>query len=257
MINTVIFDLDDTLYDEVDYCRSGFKAVAHFLDEILGRGQSTPLFEALCREFDAGKRGTTFNEALTRLGIAYDTTLIRSLVRVYRTHKPNLRLPQDSRKVLKDLRSDYRLAILTDGFLPAQRLKVRALKLDCRFENILYTENLGRDCWKPSAIGFERLLAQMGVAPSQAAYVGDNARKDFLAPNRLGMVSIQVCRAHALHREPAEHPQGAARVRLETLGHLPVLLKSLGSYLPEPMPVPHVERQQFAQKRLAIPLDDP
>ena len=28
MITTVIFDLDDTLYDEAEYCRSGFAAVA-------------------------------------------------------------------------------------------------------------------------------------------------------------------------------------------------------------------------------------
>lgn len=238
MINTIIFDLDDTLYDEVDYCRSGFKAVAHFLDDILGRGQSTPLFEAICQEFDAGNHRTTFDQALSRLGIAYDAMLIRSLVRVYRSHKPNLRLPQDSRKVLKDLQSDYRLAILTDGFLPAQRLKVRALKLDSRVESILYTENLGRACWKPSTIGFERLLSQMGVAPSQAVYVGDNAGKDFLAPNRLGMTTIQVCRAHALHPDPADDPQGAARVRLAQLGDLPVYLNSLGSPVPEPVPVP-------------------
>jgi len=31
MITTVIFDLDDTLYDEIDYCRSGFASVAEFL----------------------------------------------------------------------------------------------------------------------------------------------------------------------------------------------------------------------------------
>ena len=31
MITTVVFDLDDTLYDEVEYCRSGFEAVAEFL----------------------------------------------------------------------------------------------------------------------------------------------------------------------------------------------------------------------------------
>jgi FMN phosphatase YigB (HAD superfamily) len=31
MITTVIFDLDDTLYDEIDYCKSGFMAVAEFL----------------------------------------------------------------------------------------------------------------------------------------------------------------------------------------------------------------------------------
>ncbi len=240
MIETVIFDLDDTLYDEVDYCRSGFKAVAHFLDATLGRGKSTPLFEAIWQAFEAGNRHTTFNEALTGLSIPCDAALIRSLVRVYRSHKPNLRLPRDSRRVLNTLQSDYRLALLTDGFLPAQKLKVKALKLDRRFEAILYTENLGRACWKPSSTGFERLLAHMHTPPHRAVYVGDNANKDFLAPNRLGMVSVQVCRAHALHTAPAGDPQGAAQCRLEKMEALPEFLQSLRPAPSEPVATPLV-----------------
>lgn len=238
MVEIVIFDLDDTLYDEVDYCRSGFKAVAHFLDAILGRGKSNPLFEAIWQAFEAGNRTTAFNEALTGLGIPCDAALVRSLVRVYRSHKPNLRLPRNSGHVLNTLQSDYRLALLTDGFLPAQKLKVQALKLDSRFEAILYTENLGRASWKPSPTGFERLLAHMHTPPNQAVYVGDNADKDFLAPNRLGMVSIQVCRAHALHAAPARDVQGAAQYRLEKLEALPGLLQSLCSAPAESVTAP-------------------
>lgn len=28
MLTTVVFDLDDTVYDEIDFCRSGFHAAA-------------------------------------------------------------------------------------------------------------------------------------------------------------------------------------------------------------------------------------
>jgi len=31
MITTIVFDLDDTLYDEIDYCKSGFASVAEFI----------------------------------------------------------------------------------------------------------------------------------------------------------------------------------------------------------------------------------
>ena len=31
MLTTGAFDLDDTLYDEIEYCKSGFRAVAEFL----------------------------------------------------------------------------------------------------------------------------------------------------------------------------------------------------------------------------------
>lgn len=232
MLNTVLFDLDDTLYDEVDYCRSGFKAVAHFLDDTLGRGQSTALFETLWRVFESGNRTTTFNEALAALELEADASLIRSLIRVYRNHKPNLRLPRDSRRILRELRSTYRLGLLTDGYLPAQKLKVRALKLQDCFEHILYTEHLGRAAWKPSPLGFERLLAEMNIPPHQAVYVGDNAAKDFLAPNRLGMVSVQIHRPLGLHTAPPEHDRGAARYRLTGLDDLPGLLQSLDAPAP-------------------------
>jgi hypothetical protein len=31
MLTTVIFDLDDTLYDEIDFCHSGFHAAAEHI----------------------------------------------------------------------------------------------------------------------------------------------------------------------------------------------------------------------------------
>lgn len=224
MISTVIFDLDDTLYDEVDYCRSGLKAVAHFLDETMGRGQSTILFEAFWQEFVSGDRTTIFNGALTKLGIEFDEILIRSLLRVYRSHKPNLRLPPDSRKILKELQPNYQLALLTDGFLPAQRLKVQALGLQRWIPHIMYTEHLGRDHWKPSPLGFERLMVLLDCRAHEMVYVGDNATKDFIAPNRLGMGSIQIIRPSRLHKASPESKQASAQHVLEALSALSPLL---------------------------------
>ena len=80
----------------------------------------------------------------------------------------------------------------------------------------------------------------MNVPPARAVYVGDNAAKDFLAPNHLGMVSIQVCRARALHTAPASQPQGAARHRLERLDALPGLLGTLAAPAMEPVNAPSV-----------------
>jgi FMN phosphatase YigB (HAD superfamily) len=34
MIKTVVFDLDDTLYDELDYCKSGFMAIAESVADL-------------------------------------------------------------------------------------------------------------------------------------------------------------------------------------------------------------------------------
>ncbi len=228
MIRAVVFDLDDTLYDEVDYCRSGFEAVADFLVRVHKVPHaSEDLCAAFCRQFDSGNREQTFDTALHELGVPSDPRMIAGLIRIYRCHMPKIRLPKDSRDTLTLLRRSYSLAVLTDGYLPAQRLKIRALGIAGYLKCILYTEHLGRSSWKPSPVGFVKVLDALRVRPDQAAYVGDNAAKDFIAPNVLGMQSIQVSRPLGLHDQPATEPSAAARHAVDSISRLPALLQSL------------------------------
>ena len=226
MITTVIFDLDDTLYDEVDFCRSGFHATARHIAALSDALPEDEVFAVLWDSFITGDCGSTFNIALARLGIPCDDRLMGTLVEIYRTHTPTLALPADSRHTLEDLRDRYTLGLLTDGFLPTQRRKVQALGIEHYFKAILYTEELGREFWKPSPRGFEKLLEMLGARPEQAVYVADNEIKDFIAPNRLGMVTIQLRRPSGLYRQPSLQPNAAAQLKIDRLGDLPALLRS-------------------------------
>jgi putative hydrolase of the HAD superfamily len=227
MINTVIFDLDDTLYDEIDYCRSGFAAVAGFLHNANPSIPKQSFFDELWNQFQNNNRTRTFNAALESLNLPFNEDLIKQLVRLYRNHSPNITLPADSKTVLEQLRSSYTLALLTDGFLPAQKLKVEALGIAPFFASIIYTEELGRDCWKPSPAGFEKILAELNIPASQAVYVADNAAKDFIAPNRLGMTTIQITRPNRIHTDPPSAPENAPTHTITALEQLASLLRNL------------------------------
>jgi putative hydrolase of the HAD superfamily len=224
MITTVVFDLDDTLYDEVEYCKSGFAAVAQFLADSPGVPAAEQIFDAFWNQFAAGNHTKTFNVALYQLGISYDDKLIEELVKVYRNHTPKITLPQDSRDILNQLSSKYTLALLTDGFLPAQKLKVQALGIEKYFKCIIYTEELGRQFWKPSPVGFERLLQTLNVKPQNVAYVADNPAKDFIAPNKMGFLTVQINRPARIHTESAAEPVAAAKYVIHQLTQLPPLL---------------------------------
>ena len=223
MITTVVFDLDDTLYDEIEYCKSGFAVVAEFLanrpesrPSSMGEGEASPaerIFAALWEQFTAGNRTKTFNAALDELGIGYDDELIGELIEVYRNHKPKITLPQDSRDALCELSTKYTLALLTDGFLPGQQLKVQALGIEKYFKSIVYTEQLGRECWKPSPAGFEKIMQALKVEAENMAYVADNEKKDFIAPNKLGFSTIQLIRPARIHRAVSVEPESAAPLR--------------------------------------------
>jgi putative hydrolase of the HAD superfamily len=230
MITTIVFDLDDTLYDEIDYCKSGFTAVARYLSQTFPRKVTTDLaYTTLWDIFENGEHTQTFNQALSALELTFDEKFIRGLILIYRKHIPKLHLPRESRQVLDALKPDFQLAVLTDGYLPGQRLKIKALGIQTYFRHIIYTEQLGRQSWKPSPAGFEALSRVLGCPYTSMVYVGDNVQKDFLAPNQLGMTSIQVVRELGVHRESPDDPAALPQFKLARLSDLPSLLSELNT----------------------------
>jgi putative hydrolase of the HAD superfamily len=227
MISTIIFDLDDTLYDEIDYCKSGFGAAAAYIAERFPGVAVRGLYDSMWLAMASGNRTKAFNAALEAAKVKYDADCIATLVEVYRNHHPAISLSQESRSVLDDLKGKYKLALLTDGYLPAQQLKVRALGIEGYFSSIIYTEELGRENWKPSPLGFQKIMFDLGVEAGQCAYVGDNEQKDFIAPNELGMTSIKVTRPSALHPDAGAKPQARPLHTIFSLSELAGLLKNL------------------------------
>ena len=198
-VRAVVFDLDDTLYPEMQYIKSGFRVVATRLAK---EGYSAEAVYGLLWEvFEKGSRNRVFNQVLTRMGRATDDRSIAELVLAYREHRPKIWLSSPVKGALATLADHYKLGLITDGYLPAQRLKVEALELGDLFAEIIYTEELGRDYWKPACRAFEQMQAALGCGHPQCVYVADNCRKDFVAPNRLGWQSVQVKLPEGIHAQ--------------------------------------------------------
>jgi putative hydrolase of the HAD superfamily len=228
MVSCVVFDMDDTLYAEVDYCKSGFQAVAAKLAETRAEANAEAIYENLWQVFSSGNHTTTFNKALDNLNIDYDDQLIGKLIKTYREHRPQISLPDGSRAVLENFHSRYKMALLTDGFLPGQELKVDALGLKKYFEYIVYTEQLGREFWKPSPAGFEKVLEYFNFTGPDCVYIGDNPKKDFIAPNKLGFMTVQLVTASLVHKTCPENKEAKAEYVIDSISKLPNLLKEVG-----------------------------
>lgn len=192
MIKVVVFDLDDTLYLERDYVRSGFKAVDFFLQEKGIEG----FFKAAWSYFEKGGRGNTFNVVLDELGVSYDKPFVMGLITVYREHSPNISLLPDSLEIIKSLQGKYHLGLITDGYSQAQNNKVDALGLRDLLDCIVVTDDLGEpgEFWKPHAKPYETSSTHFSVANQACVYIGDNLKKDFVTANKLGWTTVQICR---------------------------------------------------------------
>ena len=227
MITVVIFDLDDTLYDEIEYCRSGFAAVSEFIANARDAPDCESIFAALWGQFRAGNHTRTFNAALDELAMDCDDKRVLELVKVYRNHVPKITLPEDSRDILIELSTRYTLGLLTDGFLPAQRLKVQRLGIEHYFQSIVYTEELGREFWKPSPAGFEKIMQYLNARAENMVYVADNEKKDFIAPNRLGFSTIELVRPARIHMSISHEPDAAAQHKTHQISQIPAIIEQL------------------------------
>jgi putative hydrolase of the HAD superfamily len=215
----VVLDIDDTLYLERDYVRSGFTAIGDWARDELG---VEGLGDRAWAAFEAGTRRTIFDEALAGAGIEANGELVPRLVEVYRSHVPTIEMLADARAWLDGLAPHVALAVVTDGPLASQQAKAEALLLGRWADLIVFTETLGPGHGKPHPAAFEHLEREVGLQGDRCAYVADNPAKDFVAPHRLGWRTVRVRRPGGLH---ADVPSGDdVDVEISTLADLDAAL---------------------------------
>lgn len=194
----VIFDLDDTLYSEKEYIRSGYEAVAEYLGE-------TSYAERLWSYFENGKAAIT--ELLKEIG---RETEEKECLEIYRFHEPCIHLYDGVKELIEDLKDrGIKVGIITDGRPEGQRNKLKALGLDeiIDLDNIIITDELGGVQFrKPCDVAFRIMLTRWRLNSADVVYVGDNLKKDFQAPQQLGMRSIWFQNKDGLYSDKQKDP---------------------------------------------------
>jgi putative hydrolase of the HAD superfamily len=234
MIRVLVFDLDDTLFPEHEFVRSGFAAVGAWLE----RNQGIAGFgKRACAEFDRGVRGDIFNRALRSLGVPEEPELVRQMVQVYRDHEPRISLFPDAEWALDHFAGSFRLALLTDGYLRSQQRKVAALGIAHRFPAIVFSDTFGREGWKPSPLPYRQVAEQLACHPSQCAYVADNPAKDFITAKKLSWFTVRVRHPGGEHSTVTLDQVHEAHVEVQTLMDLSRVLQRhvLPSALQDPV----------------------
>lgn len=178
-LDAVVFDLDDTLYSEKEYVRSGFAAVADYFND-------HSMVDELWSAFEAGKKAID--------AIMYEKGLEdrkEEALRIYRSHVPDIHLYPGVGEMLLRVSRTKKVGIITDGRPDGQRAKIEVMKLEACTNEIIITDELGGlEFRKPNEKAFLLMQKKFKVPFNKMAYIGDNVGKDFIAPEKLGMHSI-------------------------------------------------------------------
>ena len=186
----LIFDLDDTLYDETSYVKSGLRAVARFGEISFGWNleESVAFMEA---QLLLRGRGAIFDEWL-RSHDYHSATRVSKCIKIYRHHQPSLSLFPSAARVLARYKGFLPIYLVTDGHKIVQQKKIEALGIDCMFKRTFITHRFGIRHAKPSLYCFDLIRCAEQSEWNRLVYVGDNPVKDFVSLNATGAKTVRV-----------------------------------------------------------------
>jgi FMN phosphatase YigB (HAD superfamily) len=153
-----LVDLDDTLFSELDYVDSGYRAIA-------------PAMAGMC---DASSIDVLFR--------------LRYELRKFDT--PDIRFYSGAREALANLRRSAPVAIVTDGNVTMQRRKIDALQLEPAVDAIVL-------CWecdapKPATRAFELAASKLGRDLKTSVIIGDDPIHDMAAAAAIGCRGVRI-----------------------------------------------------------------
>ncbi len=203
VLETVLFDLHDTLHDDTHAFTSAAEEVAreialeHNVDALALKAAYIAEAEGFWHRLSpeqlrsrlSGLRERMWSAALQRVGIADAAVAERSAHRYNEYRKKYFTVFPGAVDVLRTLRArGMRLGIVTNGFSETHREKIALLQLGEYFDAIFIADEVGMI--KPDPLLFAHACTTLGSAPARSAMVGDRYERDVRGALDAGLFAV-------------------------------------------------------------------
>jgi HAD superfamily hydrolase (TIGR01549 family) len=201
MLEAVLFDLDDTLFDHLGCARAALECVKASQDclasvpfDELERAHAYYL-EELHREVMAGRmpldvaRRERFRRLLAATGVEASDARAEAAAAEYRDrYKEGRRAVSGAAALLPLIRSRARIAVVSNNLLEEQADKLRVCGLDVFVDTLVVSEEAGAS--KPDPAIFELALDRLGCTTREVLMVGDSWSADIVGARALGIPAV-------------------------------------------------------------------
>lgn len=184
-----VFDLDDTLYSEIDYLKSAFKYIASSIEP----ESFTQLYDEMFSIYKSG--GNTFEYIIKNFKKKNYTK--EYLLNLYRSHFPQIELKEGVLEMLDKIKEKKgKIGIITNGRSITQRNKIKSLGLEPFIDITIISEEIGFE--KPNEMVYKDFLKMNSIY--QFYYFGDNLTNDFITPRSQGWCCVGVINEYSIHK---------------------------------------------------------
>lgn len=202
VIKTILFDLDDTLYDYESTHKKSMNEVYTFLKNKIKmtREEFLQLFNTSKEEIKMELSGTAsshnrilyFQRFVEKTHKTVEPTLILDLYYSYwKSFLKEMKIEESTLNTLKELKKkDFKIIIVSDMTTNIQLKKIKKLKLTPYVDFLVTSEETGSE--KPHSIMFLSALRKANSLTGEAIMIGDSRNKDIAGANAIGIKSILI-----------------------------------------------------------------
>ncbi|MCT7519785.1 HAD family hydrolase [Aliarcobacter cryaerophilus] len=195
MVKAVIFDLDNTLYDENLYFKSVFNKFLkiHNIDFKLFENNFDDKFRLYSKDI--------FTDILKKINF-YSKENQNQLFELYKSIDCNLKLYDEAYELINYLNNkSINIAIITNGVLEAQKNKVRVLDLEKITNKIVYAREFGKEFEKPHEKPYIQTLKLLSVKKEDVVFIGDHPYTDIIGATKVGIKALRFMNGYASNIE--------------------------------------------------------
>lgn len=131
-----------------------------------------------------------FKEVLLEFNVEPTPENVLQLSDIWTKTMGQLEFPKEIQKALLDLRSKYKLGLLTNTDIFSISFVRNKFNIENYFDQVIMSYDVG--VVKPDKEFFQLLLNKLGVEPGECLMVGDNLYNDIVPAKELGMKTLLV-----------------------------------------------------------------
>ncbi len=202
MIKSVLFDLDDTIFDHHYSLESGLKAVMErydclkkysreeFIDEHLRLLNELHQAQVLKGKLSVEEaRVERFKRAFENTGVRMSDEQNREAAEIYRiNYESHRRLVDGSQELLQALKKRVKIGIVSNNLLSQQSDKIDHFGLN-NLIDVLTVSEIAR-VTKPDPKIFHSALKELRVDNDESVMIGDSWEEDIIGANNAGIRTI-------------------------------------------------------------------
>ena len=222
MIKAVLFDIDNTLYDNSKQVQL---ARRNAVEAMVEAGLKLPADKALeMLDGIVKKHGSNYDKHFDTLvkngGEESNPRIVAAgIVAYHDTKVAHLKPFSDTVGTLLKLKDmGYKLGVITEGTHIKQWEKIIRLGLQHFFHVVFISREINED--KSSGRLFKAAVKELKLKPDECIYVGDKLDRDILGANSTGMTSVRILQG----RYKDENPRNKEETPNHTINNLEELL---------------------------------